>query len=161
MGASSCEFGWEYAKQALDVGVSIHCQISKSEAKSIIKQSVKKLWQEAWDREDKGRDLYRVCPEVGLGHQGKRCRKEEVILNRLRIGHTGLNKSLHVIGKHDTGHCDSCDVLETVEHVLTKCSKYDRERQLVKRKIEDAMEVFNLNVILAKGTDHVVIKYLF
>ncbi len=32
------------------------------------------------------------------------------------------------MGKHENAMCDECDVLETVEHVLFKCSKYDDQR---------------------------------
>jgi len=30
-------------------------------------------------------------------------RKKDVIMTRLRIGHTALNQSLHRIGKHENG----------------------------------------------------------
>lgn len=31
--------------------------------------------------------------------------------------------------KHENGLCDECDVFETVEHVLFKCSKYKHQRK--------------------------------
>ncbi len=36
--------------------------------------------------------------------------------------------TLALMGKHENGMCDECDVSETVEHVLFECSKYDDQR---------------------------------
>ena len=56
-------------------------------------------------------------------------RREEAFLTRLRVGHSQLNKSLHVTGKHPTGRCDYCQETETVENVLIQCGQYDRETE--------------------------------
>ncbi len=45
---------------------------------------------------------------VSMGSKKGNRRKEHVIINRQRIGHCKLNKTLHVIGKHPTGLCDEC-----------------------------------------------------
>ncbi len=50
------------------------------------------------------------------------------MISRLRMGHTGLNSTLALVGKHENGMCVACDVSETVEHVLFECSKYDDQR---------------------------------
>ncbi len=57
---------------------------------------------------DKGRHLYNIQPEVNIGRTESRSRREESIITRLRIGHTGLNSSLKIIGKHPTGKCQHC-----------------------------------------------------
>ena len=58
-----------------------------------------------------------------------RNRREEAIFPRLRIGHTGINKTLHIIGKHPTGRCIHCDQHESVQHVLLDCRGYEMERK--------------------------------
>ena len=40
------------------------------------------------------------------------------MLTRLRLGHCALNKTLKMIGKHQTGLCEGCQEEESVEHVL-------------------------------------------
>ncbi len=50
--------------------------------------------------------------------------KEQVIINRLRIGHCKLNKSLPVMGKHPTELCDKCQEEETIKHIFISCKKY-------------------------------------
>jgi len=52
---------------------------------------------------------------------------------RLRLGHTGLNSNLHIIGKHETGMCPYCEEIETVTHVLLICRQYHEEREKIKR----------------------------
>ncbi len=65
---------------------------------------------------------------VGRGRNSRGRRKEACVISRLRLGHTGLNSTLHIIGKHPTGLCDWCGVKETVEHVIIQCKGYMVER---------------------------------
>jgi hypothetical protein len=48
--------------------------------------------------------------------------------NRLGFGHTGLNATFWMVGRHETSLCDGCLSEEKVEHVLTFCELCDRER---------------------------------
>ena len=70
------------------------------------------------------RQYHKVQSQVG----GKRVsslgfdRREEVVYTRLRLGHTGLNSTLKLIGKGN-GLCTECNVKEDVEHVLFNCKK--------------------------------------
>jgi len=64
----------------------------------------------------------------------------------MRIGHTGLNKTLQLIGKYESGNCEICNVPETVEHVFMLRKKFKRERVLIKRKIEGSGEGLSLDI---------------
>ncbi len=44
--------------------------------------------------------------------------REKCLISRIRLGHTKLHSSLHVIGKHPSVICDVCNPVETVDHVL-------------------------------------------
>ncbi len=50
------------------------------------------------------------------------------MISRLRLGHTGLNSTLALMGKHENNMCDECDVSESVEHMFFECSKYSDQR---------------------------------
>ena len=52
------------------------------------------------------------------GCRGGGQRREEVVLVRLRLGHCGLNGTLKVVGKHDTGLCEGCGEEECVRGVV-------------------------------------------
>ncbi len=67
----------------------------------IVQNNIIKEWQYTWDREVTGRHYHII--------QKKECRRVcKGIITRLRMGHTGLNKTSHLIGKHPTGLCDHC-----------------------------------------------------
>ena len=54
--------------------------------------------------------------------------KEQVILNRLLIGHTDLTHS-YLLNKEQPPNCNYCKSLLTAEHILTSCSAYNNIRE--------------------------------
>ena len=65
-------------------------------------------------------------------------RREENVISRMRIGHTGLNHTLSRIGKHPTGKCIHRSQPETVEHVLLRCRKYSTQRDVLFQTLKKA-----------------------
>ncbi|XP_050975638.1 uridine 5'-monophosphate synthase isoform X1 [Labeo rohita] len=117
------------AKQSLRIKeIDLCIPLSKAEAKVYIRKYTQSIWQMYWDDHETGRHLYNIQKSVDAGRIGSRNRREENIITRLRIGHTGLNSTLYRIGKHPTGECRHCNQQETVEHVLLQCTKYSNER---------------------------------
>lgn len=56
------------ANQALKhPNVEMELSISKAEANGLIRTVVKSKWQELWNRESKGRHLYKIQEKVGAG----------------------------------------------------------------------------------------------
>lgn len=84
---------------------------SKSEAKVIIKNSVMKEWQHNMDIAVTGRHYERIQEKAGSRSKGNN--KIGGIITRLRMGHTGLNKTLHLIEKHP---CDHFQDEKSAEH---------------------------------------------
>ncbi|KAG5847791.1 hypothetical protein ANANG_G00129960, partial [Anguilla anguilla] len=111
--------------------VDLNVKLSKSEGKSIVWRGVIKQWQQHWDSETKGRHLYKIPNKVGMVRNSGTDRREQVIVSRIRIGHSNLNSTLFIIGKHPTGYCEQCQESETVEHVLIECRKYEQERRVM------------------------------
>lgn len=119
------------------------------ELASIIKNHMHITWQEVWDFLDTGRHLYNIQKQVSGGRRVSRRRREEAIITQLRIGHTGLNKTLNMIGKHQTGKCECCGELESVEHVLLLCPAYEEERKKIKEAAKQQARIcFSLEGIL-------------
>lgn len=111
------------AKEACKLDEIMEILYSKSEAKVIVKNNIIKEWQCNWDGEVTGRHYYRIQEKVGCRRVCTGNNKTEGIITRLRMGHTGLNKTLHLIGKHPTGLCDHCQEEESVEHILCTSQK--------------------------------------
>ena len=57
------------------------------------------------------------------------------------MGHSQLNKTLHVIGKHPTGKCDYCQETETVEQVLLQCGQYQRESERLRSSMREIQDI--------------------
>ena len=67
----------------------------------------------------------------------------------MRIGHTFLKSTLFILGKHQSGLCCVCQELETVQHVLLSCRKYDHQRQELVRELQEIVfEEVSLKSIL-------------
>lgn len=95
--------------------------------KSIIKLEMRGRWQKQWEEERKGRWLYKIQRRVGERRATGRSRREGVVVSRMRFGHTGLNSTLLLMGKHNSGKCDYCGEEDTLEHVILQCWKYKVE----------------------------------
>ena len=124
------------AKRALKKdSVEMKLSISKAEVKCISWGKANQLWQERWDREEKGRHLYQVQRSVRGVRTGSGCRREDIVLSRLRMGHCALNKTLKLLGKHQTGLCEGCQEEESVEHVVLRCRRYEGQREVMRSRI--------------------------
>ena len=67
--------------------------------------------------------------EIGPLHNAYRSvRRDEVLLCRLRIGHTRLTHSF-LFNEEDPPECDTCQCITTVKHILLNCTKYTAFRQ--------------------------------
>ena len=104
-----------------------------------------------------GRHLYNIQRLVGDGRNEGFKRRDESITTRLRIGHTGLNYSLHKIGKHPTGKCQSCYQPETVAHVSVNCNEYNAQRDHLFQTLSKA-EHISLSGLLGKTN---IFYYIF
>lgn len=114
---------------------------SKTEIKTIIKSEMIRKWQNKWNNGSTGRHLYNIQKDVGRMRLTGRNTLEDSIISRLRLGHTRLNKTLQLIGKHPTGLCEYCQEEESVEHVLCHCRKYNTEREILRRTLQDPLTV--------------------
>lgn len=129
VGIRGNEMADKLAKRALlKDTVELQISLSKTEVKSIVWEKINKMWQVRWDREERGRQLYRIQNSVKGNRLAGGNRREEIVITRLRLGHCLLNKTLKLMGKHQTGLCEECQVEESVEHVLIECQRYLEQR---------------------------------
>ena len=124
---------------------------------SVIKAEVTLRWQDEWESESSAGHYQRDQSSVG----GKRItskglNRHEVVITRLRLGHTGLNSTLAIIGKSDSV-CSECKVVEDVNHVLFKCKKFDLHRQ--KWKELDEVNYIH-NILQEQGMEEQRSRYL-
>ena len=96
--------------------------------KPFINKYIFNKWQSSWNEAcfNKLKEIepvvnhHRIVPKLS--------RREEIILARLRIGHTRLTHS-YLLKREDQPYCIGCDTPFTVRHFLLDCADFDRERR--------------------------------
>ena len=87
------------------------------------KLHLRKKWQFFWDQQIQSK-LRAVHPKLGLWpNSSKERRRDELILCRLRKGHTYLTHRHLLVGDHPP-ICISCQERLSVEHILIYCAEY-------------------------------------
>ena len=93
-----------------------------------VSQFCLKEWQDIWNCRE-GNKLHAIYPNVGsIPHCKNLSRRDAVVINRLRIGHTRLTH-LHLLTGEDLPTCQFCSLPLTVNHILLECANLNTIRQ--------------------------------
>jgi len=87
------------------------------------------LWDSDWRQvtENKLREInHSVEPWPKLNHSN---RKEEVIMNLLRIGQTRIITHVYLMEKTEPPTCHSCNSFITVKHIIVHCQMFTDDRK--------------------------------
>ena len=103
--------------------------ISVNDCYKIASDIVHKSWQRYWDNEQKGRSTYDLIPVVGTKVIFPSKRFSGVAYCRMLLHDTMLNSDSYRTGTADTPICDCGHALETTEHFLLHCNRYEKERK--------------------------------
>ena len=96
--------------------------------KPFINKYVCDKWQTFWN-ETPFNKLKEIEPIVNHHRLvPKLSRREEIVLARLRIGHTRLTHSC-LLKREERPYCIGCDTPFTVRHFLLDCADFNRERR--------------------------------
>ena len=96
--------------------------------KHCINQYIFSTWQGEWNGAVANK-FHSVKPVLGDWQSSyRRCRKDEVVLCRARIGHTHLTHS-YILKKDPPLWCEHCQCILTVRHILVECNHFDQERK--------------------------------
>ena len=142
------------AKNALRLTLPETQAIFQPDVKPLIKSYVRILQKDDWTQDPKGRKLYEIKTAPEPRNPPKFCRREEVILTRLRISHTRLTHG-HLLSKTLVAPlCEECDTELTVEHFLVEC-------QALREKREKYYKITNIKDLLSSGqNDLKVLSFL-
>lgn len=117
----------QLAKAALDLAYT-NSSVPHSDFKSVIKSYTTQLWQSQWDVAANNK-LHYIKPILGSrALTSRKSRREEMVLARLRIGHTYLTHSYLLRGEPPP-ECISCQETLTVKHILLHCVEFNHIRQ--------------------------------
>jgi len=111
------------AKEALSSANFAELPVPTSDLRFSIKQLVFNQWQQQWDIQTQNK-LHSIQPSIGPWPLCQRKnRREEIVLARLRIGHTYFTHSYLPRGDIQP-ECYACDCPLTVHHILIDCADF-------------------------------------
>ena len=117
----------ESAKESLNLEVT-DFKIPFNNFKPFINKYVCDKWQTLWD-ETPFNKLKEIEPIVNHHRLvPKLSRREEIVLARLRIGHTRVTHSC-LLKREERPYCIGCDTPFTVRHFLLDCADFGRSRR--------------------------------
>lgn len=87
-------------------------------------------WQTLWNEEPETSKLKQIKPNVALWETSlQKDRRTEVMLTRLRIGHTRLTHGYLMNSPHDPiPECPQCKTTLSVKHFLSECPIFNQQR---------------------------------
>ena len=104
----------QLAKETLDQDIDPLASVHYTDMKPMV--------QTKWDVSVHGRDLYLLKPTLGPPKKFQHLtRAEEVVITRLRIGHTKATKS-HILSRGLPTGCHHCGQTLTIDHMLLECA---------------------------------------
>ena len=110
------------AKDALSKAQPTHFELPCTDVFIKIQPFVSSLWKKRWDKEV-GNKLHAIMPQIDdKYYSGCTNRKDDFIINRLRIGHTRLTHSFRMENRPHPPVCDQCEGELTVKDVLIECN---------------------------------------
>ena len=143
----------QLAKSGLQKEKLTNIPLTPEEAMQPVKAAIHKRIQLLWDAETKGRHMHSIKPQIREWSTSFHpSRKREVVIARLRMGHTFLTHSYLFDSNRDRPECNDCKKTLTISHVLLECPKYHLNRIPL---IQFASDLgLSLSLPLLLGNDH-------
>jgi hypothetical protein len=124
VGIQGNELADRAAKAALEKDSIDDNRLPFNDLKNFFKSILKKKFQDTWDSETNNK-LKEIKTTIATWDSSVRSnRREEVVITRLRIGHTLFSHDYLFSLDKIPPRCDTCNEALTVRHVLIDCSKY-------------------------------------
>ena len=143
----------QLAKDALDQDIDPLASVHYTDMKSLVNSYIQKLVQTKWDVAVHGRDLYLVKPTLGPPKKFQHLtRAEEVVITRLRIGHTKATKS-HILSRGLPTGCHHCGQTLTIDHMLLECA-------LLQECRDEYYTVDSLNALFETIPETCIVEFL-
>ena len=121
IGIQGNEMADSAAKTAQNHPLDTLFKIPFTDLKRTLNIYTKQKWQNYWDNFQNNK-LHKIMTQIGKSqkNQTKISRKEEIILSRLRTGHSHITHS-YLLKKEEAPYCIPCQKPYTIKHILTEC----------------------------------------
>ena len=129
--------------------IPTNTRIPYTDLRPSINRLIKVKWQESWDecQSNKLHKIWSTIAEWRLGY--RKARREEVVVARLRIGHTYITHK-HLLKGEESPMCISCQEAFTVKHILRDSQDLQQSRRKYYnlKNLKDLFKDTNLTKIL-------------
>ena len=143
----------QLAKETLDQDIDPLANVHYTDMKPLVNSYIHKLVQTKWDVSVHGRDLYLLKPTLGPPKKFQHLtRAEEVVITRLRIGHTKATKS-HILSRGLPTGCHHCGQTLTIDHMLLECA-------LLQECRDEYYTVDSLNALFETIPETCIVEFL-
>jgi len=137
----------EAAKLALGQDVEPHIKIPAKDLISKARLNFKKIQQQLWNATEN--PMHSIKKSIKRWKPAKQfSRHDQVVLSRIRIGHTRLTHKYHM-EHQEKPTCEDCEVHLTIQHVIFECPRFEDSRRFfnISRKSLGNNETENSNLI--------------
>ena len=155
VGIRGNEIADRLAKAAINKPEPLYLKVPCTDFIPKVKTYIRNLWKERWikNKDDRGNKLFMFNPDIQPIYINALSRKDEVVIHRIRIGHTRLtHKYLMEDALKRIPQCNYCYEFElTVEHIMIDCEHFENVRSRYHNAINmaDLFERFSLRHIIA------------
>ena len=112
----------QLAKETLSQDIDPLASVHYTDLKPLVNCYIQQLVQTKWDVAVHGRYIYLVKPTLGQPKKFQHLtRPEEVVISRLRIGHTKATKS-QILSRGPPTACHHCGQTLSLDHILLECA---------------------------------------
>ena len=116
------------AKAAIFSDQTLECRVGYREYFPILRQSLREYFNQLWSNYNPHTNLKEIKEEVGNWDTSRRQnRREEIVLCRLRLGHSRLTHS-YIMDREPRPQCSRCRSPLSIKHILIECPEYTRQR---------------------------------
>ena len=128
VGVSMNEIADNKAKQAIQVRQVTEKSLPFTDFYPIIDKAIRNDWQSKWNREAQTNKLRQIKDTVAKWTTSySKNRRWEVVLSRLRLGHSRLTHGFLMENKPPP-ICQQCNTPLTIKHIFIDCQKYIQQR---------------------------------
>ena len=105
-----------------------------------LKRNFFKEWERVWKlsvgQTGKGSHMRTITDKIPHDFiTYNKSRRVEVVMARLRIGHTGVKSHLFRLGLTEDNLCEECSTPETLEHFIMNCANFHQPRDIMIRNL--------------------------
>ena len=158
VGVQGNERADQLAKEAARDMVPRQCSIPYRDFFTEISWKIKHIWQQQWDNVGRNK-MKEITSNIKPWTYYMMPRKWEVILCRLRIGHTRVTHGYLMSGENEP-YCDDCLVPKTVKHLLVECPSLRELRYRYFLNCRENDGNFSLGKILGEDFSRGIFSFL-